>query len=82
MFLHGFFLELLMYYNHMLKRFERKLAVSKQDLIQLIEQKRLELIQVAMKNGLTSSIAIRTSQELDKLLNEYNRIFIKKIPMH
>ena len=66
----------------MLKRFERKLAVSKQDLIQLIEQKRLELIQVAMKNGLTSSIAIRTSQELDKLLNEYNRIFIKKIPMH
>ncbi|MFE8695072.1 Spo0E family sporulation regulatory protein-aspartic acid phosphatase [Cytobacillus sp. FJAT-53684] len=56
--------------------------MSKQDLIQLIEQKRLELIQVAMKNGLTSSIAIRTSQELDKLLNEYNRIFIKKIPMH
>ncbi|MBU8877938.1 aspartyl-phosphate phosphatase Spo0E family protein [Bacillus sp. FJAT-29790] len=51
----------------------------KQELLTLIEQKRLELIQVAMKNGLTSSKAVKYSQELDHLLNEYNRIFIKKL---
>ncbi len=66
----------------MLKRLERKLAVSKQDLLTLIEQKRQELIQVAMKNGFTSSLAIRNSQELDKLLNEYNDIFKKKVSTH
>jgi hypothetical protein len=44
----------------------------------LIEKKRAELIQVAQTNGLTSSIAIRYSQELDHLLNEYNRRYIKK----
>jgi len=52
--------------------------VIKQDLISLIEKKRAELIQVAVTNGLTSSIAIRYSQELDHLLNEYNRMYIKK----
>ncbi|MDQ0199873.1 aspartyl-phosphate phosphatase Spo0E family protein [Neobacillus ginsengisoli] len=51
----------------------------KQDLITLIEKKRAELIQVAITNGLSSSIAIRYSQELDNLLNEYNRIYIKKV---
>nr|WP_254118942.1 aspartyl-phosphate phosphatase Spo0E family protein [Bacillus sp. FJAT-29790] len=55
------------------------MAVLKQELLTLIEQKRLELIQVAMKNGLTSSKAVKYSQELDHLLNEYNRIFIKKL---
>ncbi|MGX6441830.1 Spo0E family sporulation regulatory protein-aspartic acid phosphatase [Neobacillus sp. K501] len=50
----------------------------KQDLVTLIEKKRAELIQVAQTNGLTSSIAIRYSQELDHLLNEYNRRYIKK----
>lgn len=55
------------------------MAVSKQDLITLIEKKRHELIQVAMKNGFTSSVAVKYSQELDNLLNEYNRAFIKKI---
>jgi stage 0 sporulation regulatory protein len=54
--------------------------VRKQDLITLIETKRAELIQVAITNGLTSSVAIRYSQELDKLLNEYNKIYIKKVP--
>lgn len=53
--------------------------MSKQELLTLIEKKRAELIQVAMKNGLSSSAAIRYSQELDNLLNEYNRIFIKKV---
>ncbi|MBT2654479.1 aspartyl-phosphate phosphatase Spo0E family protein [Bacillus sp. ISL-18] len=52
----------------------------KQDLITMIETKRAELIQVATTNGLTSSVAIRYSQELDKLLNEYNKIYIKKVP--
>ncbi|ETI67251.1 aspartyl-phosphate phosphatase Spo0E family protein [Neobacillus vireti] len=52
----------------------------KQDLVALIEQKRAELVQVAITNGLTSSVAIRYSQELDHLLNEYNRKYIKKVP--
>lgn len=51
----------------------------KQELIALIEKKRAELIQVAITNGLSSSVAIRYSQELDNLLNEYNRVFIKTI---
>ncbi|WP_248733500.1 MULTISPECIES: aspartyl-phosphate phosphatase Spo0E family protein [Neobacillus] len=52
----------------------------KQDLVTLIENKRAELIHVAITNGLTSSVAIRYSQELDNLLNEYNRKYIKKVP--
>ncbi|MFF2449769.1 Spo0E family sporulation regulatory protein-aspartic acid phosphatase [Neobacillus sp. NPDC058068] len=52
----------------------------KQDLVALIEKKRAELIQVAITNGLSSSVAIRYSQELDHLLNEYNRNYIKKVP--
>ncbi|MBS4189347.1 aspartyl-phosphate phosphatase Spo0E family protein [Bacillus sp. FJAT-49705] len=51
--------------------------MSNKDLLSLIEQKRLELIQVAMKNGLASSTAISYSQELDRLLNEYNRHYNK-----
>jgi hypothetical protein len=54
--------------------------VVKQELITLIEKKRAELIQVAITNGLSSSVAIRYSQELDYLLNEYNRNFLKKVP--
>ncbi|WHY68844.1 aspartyl-phosphate phosphatase Spo0E family protein [Neobacillus sp. SuZ13] len=54
--------------------------MTKNDLVTLIEKKRAELIQVATSNGLTSSIAIRYSQELDHLLNEYQRIYIKKVP--
>ncbi|WP_373605353.1 aspartyl-phosphate phosphatase Spo0E family protein [Bacillus sp. AFS031507] len=46
----------------------------------LIEKKRAELIQVAITNGLTSSVAIRYSQELDHLLNEYHRVYINKMP--
>ncbi|MEH7438055.1 aspartyl-phosphate phosphatase Spo0E family protein [Neobacillus drentensis] len=52
----------------------------KQELITLIEKKRAELIQVAITNGLSSSVAIRYSQELDHLLNEYNKVYIKKVP--
>ena len=56
--------------------------MPKQELINLIEQKRFELIQVAQKNGFNSSVAIQYSQDLDRLLNEYNRIFIKKTSNH
>ncbi|CRK80350.1 aspartyl-phosphate phosphatase Spo0E family protein [Neobacillus massiliamazoniensis] len=52
----------------------------KQEFIALIENKRAELIQVAINKGLSSSDAIRYSQELDHLINEYNRIYLKKIP--
>ncbi|WML49180.1 aspartyl-phosphate phosphatase Spo0E family protein [Neobacillus sp. PS3-34] len=51
----------------------------KHDLLTLIEKKRAELIQVALINGLSSTVAIKYSQELDNLLNEYNRVFIKKM---
>ncbi|MBT2730316.1 aspartyl-phosphate phosphatase Spo0E family protein [Bacillus sp. ISL-75] len=54
--------------------------MTKNDLGTLIEKKRAELIQVAITNGLTSSVAIRYSQELDHLLNEYHRIYINKMP--
>ncbi|WP_147532250.1 aspartyl-phosphate phosphatase Spo0E family protein [Bacillus marasmi] len=54
----------------------------KHDLLTLIEQKRAELISVVSKKGLSSSAAIRHSQELDELLNKYNNIYIKKIQTH
>lgn len=56
--------------------------MSNKDLLNLIEKKRLELIQVAMKNGLASSAAVRYSQELDHLLNEYQRKYSKKVLSH
>jgi hypothetical protein len=52
--------------------------VLKHELLAVIELKRAELIQAAISNGLSSSIAIRYSQELDHLLNEYQRFYIKK----
>lgn len=61
---------------------ERIFKLSKEQLITLIEKKREELIQIASKNGLSSNIAIHHSQELDELLNEYNRAYIKKVPTH
>ncbi|WP_074033913.1 aspartyl-phosphate phosphatase Spo0E family protein [Bacillus massilinigeriensis] len=47
--------------------------MSKQELIVLIEKKRAQLITVASQYGFTSKQAIHYSQELDSLLNEYNR---------
>lgn len=58
---------------------ERVIIVLKNELLSLIEKKRLELFHVVSKTGLNSSAAIYHSQELDELLNKYNRIFIKKI---
>lgn len=50
--------------------------VLKQDLLNVIEKKREELIKIAVTNGLRSSVAIRYSQELDNLINIYNRIYL------
>ncbi|SEM50136.1 stage 0 sporulation regulatory protein [Mesobacillus persicus] len=47
--------------------------MSKNELVRLIEKKRSELIEVATTNGLTSSVAIRYSQELDHLINTYQQ---------
>jgi stage 0 sporulation regulatory protein len=47
--------------------------VSKQELLKLIEKKRAEMIEIATKNGINSNVSIQYSQELDHLLNEYNR---------
>lgn len=48
----------------------------KQYLLNVIEKKREELVKIAVKNGLSSSAAIRYSQELDNLINIYNRIYL------
>lgn len=70
-------------HNILLKHItERIFKLSKEQLITLIEKKREELIEIASKNGLSSTIAIHYSQELDELLNEYNRVYIKKIAAH
>jgi hypothetical protein len=45
--------------------------VSKQEMLKIIEQKRAELIDIVLKNGLNSTISIKYSQELDKLLTQY-----------
>ncbi|RFU70371.1 aspartyl-phosphate phosphatase Spo0E family protein [Peribacillus saganii] len=49
----------------------------KQELLELIEEKRVELFQVVLKNGLSSHITVEHSQELDRLLNLYNTKFLK-----
>ncbi|MGN1400634.1 MAG: Spo0E family sporulation regulatory protein-aspartic acid phosphatase [Bacillus sp. (in: firmicutes)] len=47
--------------------------MSKNELLALIELKRKELGIVAIKYGLHSNTTIRYSQELDHLLNLYDR---------
>ncbi|PLS16788.1 Spo0A-P phosphatase [Bacillus sp. M6-12] len=49
----------------------------KQELLELIEEKRLELFLVVLKNGLSSHITVKHSQELDRLLNLYNTKYLK-----
>jgi Spo0E like sporulation regulatory protein len=51
--------------------------VSKQELLDRIEKKRAQLIDIVAQNGLTSPLAIQYSQELDLLLNSYNSNYIK-----
>jgi hypothetical protein len=52
--------------------------LPKENLLNQIEQKRAELYQAANMNGFCSSQAIKFSQELDHLLNEYERKYIRK----
>lgn len=52
--------------------------MSEQELLNIIEKKRLELIQLAAKKGLTSLDILKMSQELDILINEYNKFYIDK----
>jgi hypothetical protein len=53
-------------------------TLPKENLLDRIEQKRAELYQAASMNGFCSSQAVQFSQELDNLLNEYERKYIKK----
>ncbi|WP_175989127.1 aspartyl-phosphate phosphatase Spo0E family protein [Bacillus sp. Marseille-Q1617] len=52
--------------------------MSKQELLERIEKKRAQLIEIVAENGLSSPQAIQYSQELDLLLNSYNTTYIKK----
>ncbi|MFZ3587815.1 Spo0E family sporulation regulatory protein-aspartic acid phosphatase [Bacillus sp. DJP31] len=48
--------------------------MGKQELLQLIENKRQELFRVVAMNGLTSPVTIESSKQLDDLLNTYDRL--------
>nr|WP_158176121.1 aspartyl-phosphate phosphatase Spo0E family protein [Heyndrickxia camelliae] len=50
----------------------------KDQLSNLIEKKRAELIEMVMIEGLHSPNTILYSQELDRLLNQYNEICVVK----
>ncbi len=52
--------------------------MKKNELNDRIEEKREELVRVASSSGLSSTIAIQCSQELDRLLNAYHANYIKK----
>jgi flagellar biosynthesis chaperone FliJ len=59
--------------------------VPKQEILLLIEQKRNELTKIVAKNGLNSALTIQVSQELDTLLNQYNKYIYKekkRLPLH
>lgn len=45
--------------------------MSKQEMLQKIEKKRAELIDIVLKNGINSTVSIKYSQELDILLTQY-----------
>ncbi|WP_100331016.1 aspartyl-phosphate phosphatase Spo0E family protein [Bacillus xiapuensis] len=51
--------------------------MGKNKMLHDIEKKRTELFKVVAINGLNSQLAVRYSQELDTLLNEYNRKYIQ-----
>lgn len=52
--------------------------MGKEQLLIQIETKRAELIEIAMKHGFSSNLAIICSQELDELLNKFNHSSTKK----
>ncbi|MFD0049455.1 Spo0E family sporulation regulatory protein-aspartic acid phosphatase [Actinomycetes bacterium NPDC127524] len=51
--------------------------MNKKEFLDLIEEKRTELIFIVSKNGLNSNITLKYSQELDRLLNQYDQTFFK-----
>ncbi|OES45572.1 aspartyl-phosphate phosphatase Spo0E family protein [Domibacillus iocasae] len=53
--------------------------MNKETLLDIIEAKRTELLNVAFENGLTSPLAIEYSQELDRLLNLYDELHIQSL---
>lgn len=53
--------------------------MNKETLLDTIEAKRTELLNVAFENGLTSPLAIEYSQELDRLLNLYDELHIQSL---
>lgn len=52
--------------------------MSNHEMLQLIEKKRIELNEVVLQNGLNSAVTIKFSQELDRLLNQYNNFMLQK----
>lgn len=53
-------------------------SVSKQEILRLIEKKRIELMEMVAKSGLNAAVTVQLSQELDSLLNQYNEYMYKK----
>ncbi|EIJ81709.1 hypothetical protein PB1_02180 [Bacillus methanolicus PB1] len=51
------------------------MCTKEQRMMKEIQHKREKMIDFAQKHGLTSERTIRCSQELDMLLNEYQRTF-------
>lgn len=51
---------------------------TKQEILHLIEKKRIELIDIVAKYGMSSSKTLKISQELDILLNKYNHLIVPK----
>jgi Spo0E like sporulation regulatory protein len=45
-------------------------------LLDLINQKREQMIRIGMNEGLTSTACINVSEEIDKLVNQYQRLLI------
>lgn len=50
----------------------------KTKLLETINSKRQEMIETANREGYTSEIAVKCSQDLDLLLNEYQQILIEE----
>jgi Spo0E like sporulation regulatory protein len=56
---------------------ERIEILKKKEFLKLIEAKRIELNKIVSKNGLNSKVTLEYSQQLDKLLNQYNQLLDK-----
>ncbi|GIN68339.1 aspartyl-phosphate phosphatase Spo0E family protein [Bacillus sonorensis] len=48
--------------------------MMKENLLHEIEEKRKELLQIVMTNGMTSHVTLQHSQQLDILLLEYQKL--------